>query len=154
MTGADLQQAFAVLNLNLDDYFAPEVIEFFLAQWPEGQFVATSVTGEVVGVLCGSRLSGGRASVALLAVDSRWRGEGVGTSLLDQVRRACMFSGIRTLQLEVRTTNASAIGFYTRRGFHIVETLPGFYNDGGSGYRMVCDVLTSAAGCRRRRTRR
>ena len=39
-TAKDLDGIFAVINLNLDDYFAPEAIGFFLSQWPEGQFVA------------------------------------------------------------------------------------------------------------------
>lgn len=140
MTANDVDDVFAVLNLNLDDYFAPDVVEFFLAQWPEGQFVAESLTGGVVGALCGSRLQNGRASVSLLAVDSTARGQGAGGALLDALRRSCIMFGIGTVQLEVRTTNADAIRFYTKRGFRISETLPRFYNDGGDGYRMTCTI--------------
>lgn len=155
MAETDLQQVFAVLNLNLDDYFAPEVVEFFLNQWPEGQFVAVSITGQVVGALCAGRLDGNRATVSLLAVDGPHRGCGAGSALLDALRRQCVMEGIPTIQLEVRVTNASAIGFYSRRGFSVTETLPRFYNDGGDGYRMVADALSpSSAGCRRRPTRR
>ena len=132
MTANDVQSVFAVLNLNLDDYFAPEVIGFFLAQWPEGQFVAESITGQIVGAVCCSKLSGNRASVALLAVDSSVRGRGAGGMLLSNVRRACMMQGIGTIQLEVRTTNTTK-----RRGFTVTEFLPSFYNDGGDGYRMT-----------------
>lgn len=137
MTANDVQSVFAVLNLNLDDYFAPEVIEFFLAQWPEGQFVAESITGQIVGAVCCSRLSGNRASVSLLAVDSSVRGRGAGGMLLSNVRRACVMQGIGTIQLEVRTTNTTALEFYKRRGFTVTEFLPSFYNDGGDGYRMT-----------------
>ena len=105
MTANDVDDVFAVLNLNLGEYFAPEVIQFFLAQWPDGQFVAESLTGQVVGALCGSKLAGNRASVSLLAVDSSVRGMGAGTSLMASLRRACMMNGIGTIQLEVRTTN-------------------------------------------------
>ncbi len=143
MTAKDIDSVFAVLNLNLDNYFAPDVIAFFLAQWPEGQFVAESVTGGIVGALCGARLDNGRASVSLLAVDFRSRGVGVGTSLLTALRRACVIEGISTIQLEVRTTNKFAIEFYTHHGFSVFESLPGFYNDGGDGYRMVSSVLGS-----------
>ena len=153
MAETDVQQVFAVLNLNLDDYFAPEVVGFFLAQWPEGQFVATDLTGRVVGALCGARLDGGRASVSLLAVDSGSRGMGAGSALLDQFRRACVMSGIGMMQLEVRTSNAKGIEFYRKRGFTISERLPNFYNDGGDGYRMVCvlsGISPFSEGCRRR----
>ena len=92
MTANDITDVFAVLNLNLDDYFAPEVIGFFLTQWPEGQFVAETYAGRIVGALCGSRLGGNRASVALLAVDSSVRGKGAGSALLSDLRQACLFS--------------------------------------------------------------
>ena len=136
-TAKDLDGIFAVINLNLDDYFAPEAIGFFLSQWPEGQFVAESFTGRIVGALCAAKLGGNCASVSLLAVDSSVRGHGAGGSLLDALRRTCMMEGVSTIQLEVRTTNSAAIDFYRRRGFAIAETLPHYYNDGGDGYRMV-----------------
>ena len=151
MTANDVDDVFAVLNLNLGEYFAPEVIQFFLAQWPDGQFVAESLTGQVVGALCGSKLAGNRASVSLLAVNSSMRGKGAGTSLMASLRRACMMNGIGTcmmngigtIQLEVRTTNEDAIRFYKRLGFSVSEFLPSFYNDGGDGYRMVSATFSS-----------
>ena len=133
MTANDVDDVFAVLNLNLGEYFAPEVIQFFLAQWPE----------QVVGALCGSKLAGNRASVSLLAVNSSMRGKGAGTSLMASLRRACMMNGIGTIQLEVRTTNEDAIRFYKRLGFSVSEFLPSFYNDGGDGYRMVSATFSS-----------
>lgn len=143
MTANDIDDVFAVLNLNLGEYFAPEVIQFFLAQWPDGQFVAESLTGQVVGALCGSKLSGNRASVSLLAVDRSARGMGAGTSLMSSFRRACVMNGLGTIQLEVRTTNDGAIGFYKRLGFTVSEFLPAFYNDGGDGYRMVSATFST-----------
>lgn len=143
MTANDVDDVFAVLNLNLGEYFAPEVIQFFLAQWPDGQFVAESLTGQVVGALCGSKLAGNRASVSLLAVDASVRGMGAGTSLMASLRRACMMNGIGTIQLEVRTTNEDAIRFYKRLGFSVSEFLPSFYNDGGDGYRMVSATFST-----------
>lgn len=137
MTQADLMQVYGILNLNLDDYFSEDVVLFFLQQWPAGQFVATDYSGRIVGVLCGAMLDRGRASVSLLAVDGCCRGSGIGSSLLENLFVACRMNGLTSVQLEVRTTNLSAIGFYTRKGFVITENLPMFYNDGGSGYRMV-----------------
>ena len=142
-TAKDLDGIFAVINLNLDDYFAPEALEFFLNQWPEGQFVAESFTGQVVGALCAARLGPDRATVSLLAVDAAARGRGAGTSLLDALRRVCLMEGIRTIQLEVRAENSDAIGFYTKRGFVVSERLPRYYNDGGDGYRMVSATYRS-----------
>jgi ribosomal protein S18 acetylase RimI-like enzyme len=55
-----------------------------------------------------------------------------------------MMEGYSMMQLEVRTTNASAIRFYEKQGFRISETLPNFYSNGGSAYRMVCNVMEDA----------
>ena len=140
MTSADLMSVYGILNLNLDDYFPEDVVLFFLQQWPAGQFVATDYSGRIIGVLCGAMLDHGRASISLLAVEGSCRGSGVGSSLLENLFVACRINGLTRVQLEVRTTNRNAINFYMRRGFHITENLPMFYNDGGSGYRMVRDL--------------
>jgi len=134
----DAFRIYAVMNGNLDDYFAQEVIEFFLAQWPTGQFIAEDIFGNTEGALCGSRLSNGRVSVSLLAVNASKRGRGIGTSLLDSFKRRCFMEGHSLIQLEVRVGNPKAIGFYRRNGFEVSEHLPGFYSDSTDAYRMVC----------------
>lgn len=134
----DSERVFSLMNTNLDDYFAPEVINYFQMQWPNGQLVADDFTGRTVGAICGARLDGGRASIALFAVDSDHRHSGVGSQLLDHFKTRCMMEGMSLIQLEVRTTNKGAIRFYEMRGFTITEHLHSFYNDGGDGYRMVC----------------
>lgn len=140
MNRSDLPSVYCVMNMNLQGYFEPEVMEFFLAQWPDGQFVATNITGKIIGALSGARLDGGRASISLLAVDSAYRGQGVGTALFECVRTACFMSGLGKIQLEVRIDNVPAIDFYRKKGFEITERLPSFYNDGGDGYRMTLDL--------------
>lgn len=134
----------ALVNNNLDDFFHQDIIGFFLAQWPTGQFIATDFIGRPLGVLVGSRLSGGRASISLLAVNQEVRSMGVGSQLLAYFRRRCMMEGYRTMQLEVRVTNTRAIAFYERHGFMISENLTDFYSNGGSAYRMVCNVMDDA----------
>ena len=133
----DAEKVFSIINGNLDDYFSPDVINFFRMQWPTGQFIAEDFLGNPVGAICGSRLDGGRASISLFAVSAGQRGRGIGTQLLEAFRRRCLMEGMSTIQLEVRTTNTNAIRFYERHGFVRTEHLPHFYNDGGDGYRMV-----------------
>ncbi len=133
----DLEGVFAVVNSSLDDFFPPSVIMFFQEQWPQGQFVAADLFGNILGAICGSRLEGGRASISLFAVDEGYRGQGIGGQLLDAFCRRCRMDGYGTIQLEVRTENVRAMAFYEKRGFRRTETLPAFYNDGGNAYRMV-----------------
>lgn len=133
----DTEKVFSIMNGNLDDYFSPDVINFFRMQWPTGQFIAEDFHGNPVGAICGSRLDGGRASISLFAVSGNHRGKGIGTQLLEAFRRRCLMEGMSTIQLEVRVTNTNAIRFYEKNGFVKTEYLQSFYNDGGDGYRMV-----------------
>lgn len=138
---SDSSEIFRLVNSNLDDYFAPEVIDFFLMQWPDGQLLATDYCGNPIGVLIGARLSGNRATISLLAVESGVRSKGIGSALIDRFRQECLMNGISMIQLEVRTTNDGAIAFYKKHGFSIIETLDDYYNDGGSAYRMSSPVF-------------
>ena len=138
---ADAGAVLALVNNNLDDFFHPDIVDFFLMQWPTGQFIATDFLNRPLGVLVGSRLSRGRASISLLAVNHDVRSMGIGTQLLTYFRRRCMMEGYSMMQLEVRTTNASAIRFYEKHGFRVSENLLNFYSNGGSAYRMICNVM-------------
>ena len=84
----DAEKVFSIINGNLDDYFSPDVINFFRMQWPTGQFIAEDFLGNPVGAICGSRLDGGRASISLFAVSAGQRGRGIGTQLLEAFRRS------------------------------------------------------------------
>lgn len=138
--GADVPAMFRIFNTNLDDYFAPDTLEWSMMQWPAGQLVAVSLTGETVGALNSYIIEDGVVSLALFAVDARFRGMGAGSALLDALRFECAGAGIRRIQLEARSTNSSAIAFYARRGFRKLCDLPGLYSDGGDGIRMVLDL--------------
>ena len=137
MKAEDSIRIYALFNSNLDGSFSLDVIEYFFLFWPEGQIVAEDIFGNIVGAICGTRVKPGRASIALYAVDSKYRGQGIGTKLLDNYRTRCYMEGFSEVQLEVRVTNTRAIDFYKRQGFAIEETLPSLYAPGEDGYRMV-----------------
>lgn len=143
--GADVPAMYRVYNTNLDEYFAPESIEFFMLQWPRGQFVAEAITGGVAGALSSYIMEDGAATITLLAVDTAFRGLGAGTALMDAFLPEAVAAGAPRIQLEARETNLPAIEFYERRGFRITERLPGLYTDGGAGVRMVLDLSRASA---------
>jgi [ribosomal protein S18]-alanine N-acetyltransferase len=140
MMVSDTGPVYRITCESLDQYFIPDVFSFFMMQWPAGQLVARDQLGKVVGYITGSRLGEGRVSIALFAVHPESRGLGVGSELLAAFRQRAAMEGARAIQLEVRSTNASAIRFYEKRGLRVSETLPEFYNDGGNGVRMIGPV--------------
>lgn len=137
MSEEDLPRVYAIALSSLDEYYLPEIFSFFLNQWPSGQLVACSVTGKVIGFICGSRLGPDRVGIALLAVEREGRCRGAGSELLAALRKRAVAEGAYTVQLEVRKENEAAIRFYKARGFIITEDLPVFYNNGGDGIRMI-----------------
>ncbi|MCQ2084730.1 MAG: GNAT family N-acetyltransferase [archaeon] len=132
--------AYSLMCSSLDEYFAPEVVSYFMMQWSSGQIVAVDLFGHIVGYLAGARLPNGRASISLFCVDSNYRGKGVGSMMLNHFRQAAMMEGISSIQLEVKDGNTFAFEFYRKRGFVPTERLEAFYNDGSSGTRMVLDM--------------
>lgn len=137
MSEEDLPRVYAIAMSSLDEYYLPEVFSYFLKQWPGGQIVACSVTGRVIGFICGSYLGPDRVGIALLAVERQNRCQGVGSELLAALRRRAVVEGAYTVQLEVRIENEAAINFYRVRGFIVTESLPAFYNNGGDAIRMI-----------------
>lgn len=141
MIAGDADPVHRLLCASMDEYFAPEVITYFLYQWPNGQLVSTDPIGRINGYIAGSRLSEGKVSVALFAVRSDCRDIGIGSALLSCYRQRALMEGARSIQLEVRVTNMNAIRFYEKRGFMRTEILPHFYNDGGDAVRMIAPVM-------------
>ncbi|MGE5558737.1 MAG: GNAT family N-acetyltransferase [Bacillota bacterium] len=61
-------------------------------------------------------------------------GKGIGQGYLR--KRLASFNEA-VISLEVRASNARAQAVYKKLGFTISENLPGYYDDGEDGYRMV-----------------
>lgn len=137
MRPEDSVAVYALMNSNLDGTFSLDVIEYFYLCWPEGQYVAEDMFGNIVGAICGTQIDRYRASISLFAVDARSRGQGIGSKLLDSFRTRCYMEGYSEVQLEIRTTNSRAFEFYKRKGFVVTEELPSLYGPNQDGYRMV-----------------
>ena len=62
-----------------------------------------------------------------LAVQPAFRGQGVGTGLLDHALSAGAARGATSASLHVQADNAGAIALYAQQGFEVRCFLPGFY---------------------------
>ena len=62
-----------------------------------------------------------------IAVDPEFRGLGLGSILLSKVIESGKESGAETIFLEVRESNISAIGLYTRENFEIYGKRKNYY---------------------------
>jgi ribosomal-protein-alanine acetyltransferase len=81
----------------------------------------------------GLDLAGDVADVMTVAVDPRARGRGLGATLLDGLHARARDAGARSVMLEVRADNTSALGLYRTRGYEVVRTRVGYYRDPAGG---------------------
>lgn len=116
---ADYDEAVALWlrceGMGLSGADSREGIAAYLKRNPDTSFVVR-IEGILVGtVLCGH--DGRRGYVHHLAVDPRYRGRGVGTSLLDACLDALRARGIQKCHLFIYVDNEAGIGFWRRRGW-------------------------------------
>ncbi len=129
MVEADLEQ---VLALELKAHSHP---------WTQGIFKDSLAAGYNCWVLCeGERILGygvvqivvGEAELMNITVDPKLQGRGLGKHLLLHLI-AVAKTGADTLFLEVRPSNAAAIGLYNALGFNEVGLRRNYYPAKGGG---------------------
>jgi len=69
------------------------------------------------------------ADIYNIAVTESYQKKGNGKILLDEFITKCRESLVRSVWLEVRESNSTAINFYTQNGFFAVTTRKHFYTD-------------------------
>jgi [ribosomal protein S18]-alanine N-acetyltransferase len=93
-----------------------------------GAFDLDGESGRLIGYLIVSRYVDAW-HVMNIAVDPDHRGRGIATMLLERLFELTADDARRGYTLEVRVSNATAIGLYERLGFESRGTRPGSYTD-------------------------
>ncbi len=62
---------------------------------------------------------------------------GIGRILLESAEAAARAHGRTSMVLEVREDNLGALALYQRTGYRNVKRIPGYYQDGAAGLRLV-----------------
>jgi len=83
----------------------------------------------------GGRTDSPRAELASIAVDPRYRGQGIASLLMDSTIRRLCHRGISRVHLMVKVTNTAAIRFYESYGFERGRLVRAYYEDGADGRR-------------------
>ncbi len=98
-------------------------------EWPDG-FTVAELDGVVIGFLVLVITLDGEGRIFALAVDSRYRGKGVGRQLLKAAFRTLRKLRIGFVRLEVRVGNQVAQRLYRSMGFMEIGFIPFYYKDG------------------------
>ncbi len=85
-------------------------------------FLVATVKGELVGTAMAG-YDGHRGWVYYLAVDRRYRRQGIGSALMAAVEQRLSDLGCPKLNLQVRATNHDVVSFYERLGYAVEDRI-------------------------------
>lgn len=91
-------------------------------------FKVIKVNSNVAGYLVMACVCG-EGYITNLAIDSKFRRQGMGSLILDDCILYALKNGLNFISLEVRTSNKSAIKLYCSKKFEIVGKRKNFYRD-------------------------
>lgn len=137
---ADVPFVSAIVADALHEHYDPSLYSTLGTEWPDGFLIAADSSDVPVGFLLGVSQVEREARVLMFAVDRGHRTIGVGTLLMRTFLERCRLRAYRRVTLEVRVSNATAIRFYTRFSYSVIDLLRAYYSDGENGYQMARDV--------------
>jgi len=137
---ADIPFVGAIVAEALHEHYDPSLYGSLSTEWPNGFLVSADSSDVPVGFLLGVNQVEGEARILMFAVERHQRMQGVGTLLMSTFLERCRARSFRRVTLEVRVSNATAIRFYSRYQFSVMDLLRSYYSDGENGYQMARDL--------------
>lgn len=129
---------FSVIKIaseTLTETYNPSLFNYFYETFPEGIIVAEK-NHKIIGFIVGLPINRKNAKILMLSVLKSQRKQNIGSGLLEEFLKQVYLLGITNIELEVRTDNTSAINFYKKHGFKIIEKLTNFYQNQEDAYNM------------------
>ena len=124
---------------DLDAVLAIQVESPSIAQWTRDDYASATETPEFrcwvaarAGAVCAfvvTRTAADELEVLNIAVARNARRQGAATGLLEAAFAEARANGIESAFLEVRESNAQAVSFYARLGFHETARRAKYYRD-------------------------
>ena len=102
-------------GVNLGRSDTPEEIQKKIAHGPD-LFLVAEENGQIVGTVIGG-FDGRRGLIYHLAVDASFRGQGIGSRLMDEIESRLRAKGCIRCYLLVVTDNDEAMRYYEKRGW-------------------------------------
>ncbi len=137
---ADVPFVATIVADALREHYDPSLYASLSAEWPNGFLIAADPSDAPIGFLLGVSQVEREARILMFAVDRSHRTIGVGAQLMSTFLDRCRARAFRRVTLEVRVSNATAIRFYTRYQFSVIDLLRAYYSDGENGYQMAREL--------------
>ncbi|GAP89845.1 putative n-terminal acetyltransferase c complex catalytic subunit mak3 [Rosellinia necatrix] len=135
----------ALISKDLSEPYSIYVYRYFLYQWAHLCYMALNpIDDSLLGVIiCKLEHHSShsppthRGYIAMLAVSSAFRGNGIATALVRKAIDAMAERRADEIVLETEETNIPAMRLYERLGFLRSKKLHRYYLNGNSAYRLV-----------------
>ncbi len=132
----DISEVMKIERESFREVYPRGLFLLFLENNPD-TFLVAEYNGRVVGYVMAYLRPDLEGHIMSIAVDKRYRGNGIGSALLAEVINRLIARGARYIGLEVRVSNEKAIRLYERFGFRKVKRIIGYYSDGEDAYYMI-----------------
>lgn len=132
------KDTFPVIHLAsnvLTEPYDPTLFNYLYENAPWGFWVC-EYQQKIIGFIVGVRYYENSGRILMIGIQPVFRKKGIAKSLLKQLLKEFQKQFITTVELEVKTTNQSAITFYEKNDFKIVDQLKEFYQNGEDAYLM------------------
>ena len=130
-----------LIEKDLSEPYSVFTYRYFIHNWPHLCFLAVS-DGNTVGVIVNKlemhRDKTYRGYIAMLAVDSAFRGKGMGSLLVKRSIERMQEDGCDEVSLEAEESNLGALKLYANLGFVREKRLHKYYLNGQHAFRLKC----------------
>ena len=141
----------SVMEINmktLPEHYSDYFYESLLADMPESFLVAEN-GGRFVGyIMCKSEFGFSnfkklgfvkKGHVVSVAVLDEFRGNGIGSALVEEAFKGVNEKQCDEMYLEVRCSNTDAVRLYEKLGMSVLQRLKSYYRDGDDAYMMAIE---------------
>ena len=132
----------------LPEHYSDYFYESLLADMPESFLVAEN-GGRFVGyIMCKSEFGFSNfkklgfvkiGHVVSVAVLDEFRGNGIGSALVEEAFKGVNEKQCDEMYLEVRCSNTDAVRLYEKLGMSVLQRLKSYYRDGEDAYMMAIE---------------
>ena len=112
-----------------EGFYTKKELQEYLKSPKDNIFFVALKQDNLVGFIYANIISKDWCMLDIIAVDRKYRGEGVGTMLLDELEKRFKESGALFSYLEVRESNTNARDIYRNRGYEYVRTSENYYGN-------------------------
>ena len=97
------------------------------------------IENRVIGFIIVTLIYKSNANIVTIDVDPLFRKSGIGSRLIEVVKKILLDRNIKLITLQVSVDNTIAVNFYKKHGFRVTKTLPMYYPN-TDGYHMECII--------------